>query len=70
MSAARATQPGNITPDFHAIDYAKFFGAGALAACGTHGVGLSKRSNKCDVWLMYFVDGDANRRRQDSHTGR
>ncbi|RMZ82715.1 hypothetical protein DV738_g1527, partial [Chaetothyriales sp. CBS 135597] len=27
---------GKITPDFSPLDYVKFFGAGALAACGTH----------------------------------
>lgn len=32
---------GKITPDFYAIDYLKFFCAGALAACGTHGVSNS-----------------------------
>jgi hypothetical protein len=31
-------QPEKVTPDFHPIDYVKFFGAGALAACGTHAV--------------------------------
>ncbi|KAK5164662.1 mitochondrial phosphate carrier protein [Saxophila tyrrhenica] len=35
--ASKAPTTGNLTPDFVATDYMKFFGAGALAACGTHG---------------------------------
>ncbi|KAK3717486.1 mitochondrial phosphate carrier protein [Vermiconidia calcicola] len=35
--ASKASPPKKLTPDFYATDYLKFFGAGALAACGTHG---------------------------------
>lgn len=38
MAAKAAPPTGKLTPDFVASDYMKFFGAGALAACGTHGV--------------------------------
>ncbi len=43
--AAKAAPPttGKLTPDFVASDYMKFFGAGALAACGTHGVRMLDR---------------------------
>ena len=41
-------QPGKITPDFYPIDYAKFFGAGALAACGTHAVCLREKAGGMD----------------------
>jgi hypothetical protein len=36
--AAQAPTTGKVTPDFKPIDYVKFFGAGAMAACGTHAV--------------------------------
>lgn len=41
MATATKSAPslpqGQITPDFHLADYSKFFLAGAIAACGTHG---------------------------------
>lgn len=39
----RAIPNGKVTPDFHFADYMKFFGAGALAACATHGVSILSR---------------------------
>lgn len=35
---ASKLSPEGITPNFTLSDYAKFFGAGALAATTTHGV--------------------------------
>jgi hypothetical protein len=39
-----ASQTAESTPNYTALDYAKFFGAGALAATLTHGVGRFSQS--------------------------
>lgn len=50
--ATAKTQTPTQTPYFAPRDYAKFFGAGALAATLTHGV----RPSHLPHWLRYEMD--------------